>query len=144
VTWAQDAWVEEDTMESWLQAAKSGVLKFRANLAWLAEPEGVWKTKIDSFVTNRDRVKREAPDFITGNTVKFFADGILEGGTAAVLEDYCDCPNKGIPNWKREELFEAVSAVVAKAFKHTSMQLVMLELEMHSTLLNTLEKQMVS
>ena len=117
VTWAQDAWVEEDTMESWLQAAKSGVLKFRANLAWLAEPEGVWKTKIDSFETNRDRVKREAPELLTGNTVKFFADGILEGGTAAVLEDYCDCPNKGMPNWRREELFEAVAAVVARGFQ---------------------------
>lgn len=117
VTWAQDAWVEEDTMESWLQAAKSGALKFRANLAWLAEPEGVWKTKIDSFETNRERVKNEASDYLTGNTVKFFADGILEGGTAAVLEDYCDCPNKGIPNWRPEELIEAVAAVVARGFQ---------------------------
>jgi predicted amidohydrolase YtcJ len=67
--------------------------------------------------TNRDRVKNEAPEFLTGNTVKFFADGILEGGTAAVLEDYCDCPNKGMPNWRREELFEAVAAVVARGFQ---------------------------
>jgi predicted amidohydrolase YtcJ len=117
VTWVQDAWVEEDTMESWLQAAKSGVLKFRANLAWLAEPEGVWQEKIDSFEKNRDRVLKEAPDFLTGNTVKFFADGILEGGTAAVLEDYCDCPNKGMPNWRPDELIEAVAAVVARGFQ---------------------------
>ena len=117
VTWAQDAWVENDTMESWLQAAKSGALKFRANLAWLAEPEGVWRTKVDGFEANRDRVNTEAPEFLTGNTVKFFADGILEGGTAAVLEDYCDCPNKGIPNWKREELIDAVAEVVKRGFQ---------------------------
>jgi len=117
VTWAQDAWVEDDTMETWLLAAKSGALKFRANLAWFAEPEGIWKTKIDSFTTNRDRLAKEAPDLLTGNTVKFFADGILEGGTAAVLENYCDCPNKGIPNWRREELIEAVGEVVKRGFQ---------------------------
>ena len=117
VTWAQDAWVEDDTLETWLLAAKSGALKFRANLAWFAEPEGIWKTKIDGFSKNRDRLAKEAPDLLTGNTIKFFADGILEGGTAAVLEDYCDCPNKGIPNWRREELIEAVCEAVKRGFQ---------------------------
>jgi predicted amidohydrolase YtcJ len=117
VTWAQDAWVEDDTLETWLQGAKAGVLKFRVNLAWLAEPEGVWRTKLESNLARRDRVAKEAPEWITGNTVKFFADGILEGGTAAVLEDYCDCPSKGIPNWRREELIEAVAEVVKSGFQ---------------------------
>ena len=117
VTWAQDAWVEDDTLETWLQGAKAGALKFRVNLAWLAEPEGVWRTKLESNLARRDRVAKEAPEWITGNTVKFFADGILEGGTAAVLEDYCDCPNKGIPNWRREELIEAVAEVVKSGFQ---------------------------
>lgn len=117
VTWAQDAWVEDDTMETWLQGAKSGALKFRANLAWLAEPEGVWRSKISGFVANRERVNREAADFLSADTVKFFADGILEGGTAAVLEEYCDCPNKGIPNWTRDELIEAVAEVVKLGFQ---------------------------
>ena len=117
VTWSQDAWVEDDTLETWLQGAKAGALKFRVNLAWLAEPEGVWRTKLESNLARRDRVAKEAPEWITGNTVKFFADGILEGGTAAVLEDYCDCPSKGIPNWRREELIEAVAEVVKSGFQ---------------------------
>ena len=117
VTWAQDAWVEDDTLETWLQGARTGALKFRVNLAWLAEPEGVWRTKLDSNIARRDRVAKEAPEWITGNTVKFFADGILEGGTAAVLVDYCDCPSKGIPNWRREELIEAVAEVVKSGFQ---------------------------
>ncbi len=117
VTWAQDAWVEPDIMETWIAGAKAGALTFRANLAWLAEPEGKWRETLPTFDRMRARVDAEAPDFLTAGTVKFFADGILEGGTAAVLEDYCDCPNKGIPNWTREELIEAVAAVVAAGYQ---------------------------
>jgi predicted amidohydrolase YtcJ len=118
LTWGQDAWVEDDTLETWLTGANAGVLKFRVNLAWLAEPDGRWAKKLPDMIKHRARVANEAPELITGNSVKFFADGILEGGTAAVLEEYCDCPGShGIPNWSRAELIEAVSAVVREGFQ---------------------------
>lgn len=41
----------------------------------------------------------------------------MEGGTAAVLEQYCDCPSYGIANWSREELFEAVDECVKLGFQ---------------------------
>lgn len=118
VTWAQDAWVEPDTLETWLVGAASGAMTFRANLAFLAEPEDRWRSVFPSLAAMRARVDTEAPEHLTANTIKFFADGILEGGTAAVLEPYCDCPTShGIPNWRREELREAVAECVRLGFQ---------------------------
>jgi predicted amidohydrolase YtcJ len=117
VTWAQDAWVEPEVLETWLQGAKSGKLTFRANLAWLSEPNGVWKRTFPNLAAMKEKVDNEASDFLTAHTIKFFADGILEGGTAAVLEQYCDCPSFGIPNWDRDELKEAVSECVRLGFQ---------------------------
>lgn len=117
VTWAQDAWVEPEVLETWLQGAKSGKLTFRANLAWLSEPNGVWKRTFPTLIALKEQVDNEAPEFLTAHTIKFFADGILEGGTAAVLEQYCDCPSYGIPNWDRDELKLAVSECVRLGFQ---------------------------
>lgn len=118
VTWAQDAWVEDDTLETWLVGAAAGALTFRVNLAWLAEPDGRWEKKLGSMSSLRKRAESATPSLITGKSVKFFADGILEGGTAAVLEEYCDCPGSyGLPNWTRDELVRAVAAVVDAGFQ---------------------------
>lgn len=118
VTWAQDAWVEDDTLETWLVGADAGVLTFRVNLAWLAEPDGRWEKALDKMVAQRHRVEAACPELITGKSVKFFADGILEGGTAAVIDEYCDCPGSfGMPNWTRDELLNAVAAVVDLGFQ---------------------------
>jgi predicted amidohydrolase YtcJ len=114
VVWAQDAWVEQETFTTWIAGFKAGALKFRANLAWLAEPDGRWKSEINTMLANKAIVDDLNSPLLSGRTVKFFADGILEGGTAAVLEPYTDCPHShGIPNWERQELIEAVDAVVA-------------------------------
>jgi predicted amidohydrolase YtcJ len=42
---------------------------------------------------------------------------VIEAGTAALLEPYLDAPgSRGIPNWPREELAEAVAAFDADGF----------------------------
>ena len=118
IAWVQDAWVEPDTMQTWLVGAEAGAMTFRANLAWLAEPEGRWREVLPALSDLKARVDASAPEHLTAHTVKFFADGILEGGTAAVLEPYCDCPTShGIPNWTREELLEAVAECVRLGFQ---------------------------
>jgi hypothetical protein len=44
--------------------------------------------------------------------VKFFADGVVEGGTAALLEPYADAPHShGMPVWDWDELKAAAAAV---------------------------------
>ncbi len=58
-----------------------------------------------------------APGRLTATTVKFFADGVIESGTGAMLEPYCDCPHStGLPNWDPRELNAAVAAVDALGF----------------------------
>ena len=57
-------------------------------------------------------------DHLSARTVKFFADGVLEAGTAHLLEPYVDQPHScGLPNWAPGELAEAVAAFDADGFQ---------------------------
>jgi predicted amidohydrolase YtcJ len=115
ITWAQDAWVEPDMMHAWQAAQASGAMKVAIDLAQLAEP-GLWPEQLDMLVGLRDEVNRSGGGLLTSNTVKFFADGVFESGTSAMLEPYCDCPHRGLPNWDPEEMKAAVAAFDAKGF----------------------------
>ena len=117
VTWVQDAWVDDEIFESWLIGARTGILKQRVNLAWLASPLRDWKADLSNWLERKSALASEFGDQLTGNSVKIFVDGILEGGTAAVLEKYCDCPTNGISNWERAELFELVLTVIQNGFQ---------------------------
>lgn len=117
ITWVQDAWVEHDQVDAWLAAAGAGLLRFRANLAFRAEPVA-WKDQLAEFAADRDRVRQGAPDWLTARTVKFFADGVIEAGTAALLDPYQDCPHShGIANWTAGELADAITAADAAGFQ---------------------------
>ena len=101
ITWVQDAWVDHDQVDAWLTAAHAGQLRFRANLAFRADPVS-WKDQLEEFAADRDRVRGGAPGWLTARTVKFFADGVVESGTAALLQPYDDCPHShGIANWSQ-------------------------------------------
>ncbi len=116
VTWIQDAWVEPHDVTSWLVAAEAGVLAFRADLALWCDPNS-WPDQVATFDETRRRVADAAPGRLTATTVKFFADGVIESGTGALLEPYLDCPHStGLPNWDPEELKRAVCAVDARGF----------------------------
>ena len=41
------------------------------------------------------------------NTVKFFADGVIEGRTAALLEPYLGTEDRGILNWHPDKIGRA-------------------------------------
>ncbi|GAA3811298.1 amidohydrolase [Streptomyces phyllanthi] len=118
VTWVQDALVEPHHIDAWITAMTTGPgLPVRADLGFLLEPDG-WRERITRFAADRDRVESEAPGLLTARTVKFFADGVIESGTAALLEPYTDCPHShGIANWSPAELAEAVTAVDALGFR---------------------------
>jgi len=117
ITWVQDAWVDPDQVDAWLAAAAAGSLRFRANLAFRADPVS-WKDQLEDFAAGRDRVRRGAPGWLTARTVKFFADGVVEAGTAALLDPYHDCPHShGIANWTPAELADAVAAADAAGFQ---------------------------
>ncbi|MFC7741790.1 amidohydrolase [Nocardiopsis composta] len=112
ITWYQDAWVDPETVGVYLEAARRGTLLTRADLALRADPEE-WRDQLSLFPELRERVGAEpaAAELLTARTVKFFADGVIEGGTAALLEPYADCPHsRGMPVWPGAALAEAVAA----------------------------------
>ena len=116
IAWVQDAWVEQPDVDGWIAAAASGDLGFRVDLGQWADPN-TWRDQCPAFVESRARVEALGSPLLTARTVKFFADGVIESGTGALLEPYCDCPHsKGLPNWTRDELIAAVTAVDALGF----------------------------
>ncbi|MBH5144730.1 amidohydrolase [Rhodococcus erythropolis] len=117
ITWVQDAWTELDDVEIWLATAESGRLSTRVNLAFRATPES-WKADLPAFVEARQKVAERGGDTVRAETVKFFADGVIEAGTAALLAPYSDCPHShGISNWTTDELGRVAAEVDRLGFQ---------------------------
>jgi len=109
VTWVQDAWVVPGEEDVWVAAASTGDLAVRANLAFLAHPLD-WREGIDDLPRRRREVEEGTAGTVMARTVKFFADGVIEAGTGALLEPYASCTHNGLPNWDWDELRAAVIA----------------------------------
>ena len=117
ITWVQDAWTEPGDVEIWLATAESGRLSTRVNLAFRATPES-WQGDLPAFVEARQKVAERGGDAVKAGTVKFFADGVIEAGTAALLAPYTDCPHShGISNWTTDELGRAAAEVDRLGFQ---------------------------
>lgn len=117
VTWLQDAWVSPSEVEAWIEAARADRLPVRVNLALIADPRR-WPDQHDELAHGRRRVEELAHPLLSANTVKFFADGVIENATAAVLEPYCLAPHgHGMLVWEPDLLAEAVTTVDALGFQ---------------------------
>jgi predicted amidohydrolase YtcJ len=88
VTWVQDAWVEPGDVDTYVEAARRGALRIRFNLAQYADPRH-FDSQVTHFADVRRRVDEEGSPFLTAHTVKFFADGVVENETGALLAPYC-------------------------------------------------------
>jgi hypothetical protein len=69
-------------------AETSGRLKVRVNLGFLAEPE---EPAGRSGRVRRNARRVEAEEWLTARTMRFFADGVIKFGAAALLEPDADC-----------------------------------------------------
>jgi predicted amidohydrolase YtcJ len=127
VTWVQDAWVEPADVDTYLDAARQDALEIRFNLGLYADPR-YFDTQLDHFVDARRRVQEAASPLLTANTVKFFADGVIENETGALLAPYCGTlhghggqersdpgNNRGMQVW--ENLADAARAVDERGFQ---------------------------
>jgi predicted amidohydrolase YtcJ len=118
VTWVQEAALSPGDVEVYLAAAAAGRLAVRANIALRAEPDR-WPAQRAEFVAAR----RAAADSsvagqVSARTVKMFADGVVEAGTAAMLAPYDDAPHScGLPVWSPDELATAAVAFDADGFQ---------------------------
>lgn len=116
VTWVQDAWVEPGDVDTYLTAAENG-LDIRLNLALYADPRH-FTEQLPVMIESRQRVRAASSPMLTAETVKFFADGVVENETGALLEPYCSSlHNHGLRVWEGDSLAEAVTAVDAAGFQ---------------------------
>lgn len=116
-TWIQDAWVDHDDVEIYLQAAREDRLHTRVNLAFRADPH-TWREQLPLFARQRETVQALGHPRLTADTIKFFLDGVIESRTAALLEPYTDAPSElGLPNWTDETLRTATAIVDAEGFQ---------------------------
>ncbi|PRC44981.1 amidohydrolase, partial [Mycobacterium sp. ITM-2017-0098] len=115
VTWVQDAWVEPADVATYAEAARQGALRIRFNLALYADPRH-FDTQIDQFAEQRALIDAAASPLLTAQTVKFFADGVVENETGALLAPYCaglhsHSDNLGMRNWEGDSLAQAARRV---------------------------------
>jgi predicted amidohydrolase YtcJ len=116
IVWVQDAMVGPPELARYLDAAARGELTCRIGAALTADPDS-WRDRRDTFRQLR-ATAASSGGLVTANTVKLFADGVIEAGTAALRAPYLDAPGShGIPNWPPEELAEAVAAFDADGFQ---------------------------
>ena len=107
VTWVQDAWVEPADVDTYIAAARRDALGVRFNLAFYADPRH-FDSQVTTFADARRRVDEVGSPLLTAQTVKFFADGVVENETGALLQPYCTAlHNHGQRNWEGDSLAEA-------------------------------------
>jgi predicted amidohydrolase YtcJ len=111
VTWVQDAWVEPADVDTYLAAARDDALRMRFNLAFYADPR-YFDAQVTAYADARRRVDEAGSPLLTAQTVKFFADGVVENETGALLAPYCTAlHNHGQRNWEGDSLAEAAARV---------------------------------
>jgi predicted amidohydrolase YtcJ len=111
VTWVQDAWVEPAELDTYLAAVRQGTLRMRFNLAFYADPRH-FDAQVTQYAAARDRVQAAGSPLLTAQTVKFFADGVVENETGALLEPYCSgLHSHGMQLWEGNALAEAAKKV---------------------------------
>ncbi len=119
IVWAQDASVRLDELEVYASGARDGLLTCRVNAAFRADP-ALWPRQRGPFGEARRAIIDDpgVNRMVTANTVKFFADGVIESGTGFLVEPYTDAPHTcGLPNWSPDGLSEAVRAFDADGFQ---------------------------
>jgi predicted amidohydrolase YtcJ len=132
LVWGQDAWSVPERLAAYQQVADAGQLTADIDLAFKAEVDA-WRAQRDGFLDARSdaaaALQRRLADGVPGGrltatTVKFFVDGVIEGGTGHLLEPYCSfgddgghAHDHGIANWEQDELIEAATAFDAAGFQ---------------------------
>jgi hypothetical protein len=111
VTWVQDAWVEPGDVATYVEAARQNALRMRFNLALYADPRH-FDSQVTDYAEARRAVDATGSPLLTAQTVKFFADGVVENETGALLAPYCSgLHSHGMQNWEGDALAEAARRV---------------------------------
>ena len=111
VTLAHDAMLEDESIAAFEALQDEGLLVIRFKGAMLMEPDKGIKKQIEFLQQER---KRHTGPYFKTHAAKIFVDGVVEGGTAFLLEEYAHKPGYfGETIWSADEL-QAASAALAK------------------------------
>ncbi|MEX1178610.1 MAG: amidohydrolase [Nitriliruptor sp.] len=132
LVWGQDAWITLPLLPAFHRVADAGRLSVDLDLAPKVEVDR-WRDQVAAFQDARADVEaaaqRRRRDGVPGGelsltTVKLFVDGVIEGGTGALIDPYCamshdgsDGGGHGIANWDPAELARACAAFDAAGFQ---------------------------
>jgi predicted amidohydrolase YtcJ len=110
LTAAQDAAAEPDQFELYARLLANDELTARVRLALEMEPGlsgSQWETRLAEF--EGISFPRRGNPWLAGGILKGFTDGVVESGTAYLLEPYADREGRGRPNWSDGELAQTVA-----------------------------------
>ncbi len=126
LVFAQEAATPPGRVAAYQRVADRGGLSADIDLAFRVDPER-WREQVEEFREARHEVDRGAArrhadhvrgGRLTARTVKLFMDGVIEGGTGALLEPYEDAKHDhGLAFWEREELVAAATAMDLAGFE---------------------------
>jgi predicted amidohydrolase YtcJ len=103
----------ERTLEAYAAVEKAGELTARVRLS-LTVDESRDESQVDDLVALRARYHAAG---IRADAAKIFADGVIESGTAALLEPYIDFPHRGELNFPPEVLDRLVVRLDQEGFQ---------------------------
>lgn len=121
ITAWQDAWVTPATGEAYAALVADGRLTARVvGALWWDRHRGL--EQVPELVARREEGLAAGQGRFLPTTVKIMADGVLENGTGALLEPYCDgcggpTGNAGLSYLDAGQLREAVTALDAEGFQ---------------------------
>ncbi len=106
-------------ISAYKELASSGELTMRFRGCYAMSPEK-FNEQIEKFAEARGR--DDAGDTFKISTIKIFADGVVEGGTAYLTEPYACGSGKGsdyrgAPIWDPEILYQAISKIERNGFQ---------------------------
>jgi predicted amidohydrolase YtcJ len=108
-----EASARERALEAYTALASSGALTARVRVS-LTVDESKDETQVDELVQLRARYQAKG---IRADAAKIFADGVIESGTAALLEPYIDVPSRGELNFPDEVLDRIVTRLDKEGFQ---------------------------
>ena len=100
-----------DGLDAYREASKNNDISIRVASSQYAHPEH-WRDDLEIL-----KKRRFQNEFGSMNIVKIFIDGVIEGGTAALIEPYLGTDNYGILIWNPDTLNKAVSEYEKAGFQ---------------------------
>ncbi|MEW6321588.1 MAG: amidohydrolase [Acidobacteriota bacterium] len=116
----QDASARDDAVEAYRAVARQGRLTVRARLSLYVDPAQD-ASQVDRLVQVRAATTEPG---VTAGAAKIFVDGVIEAGTAAVLDPYLPLPSagtgappRGLPNFTDARLQALVTRLDREGFQ---------------------------